>query len=73
LERTVKSLGFKWRKCQSKRNILIERADIVDWRSRYIVKIKEYRDEGHPIFYIDESWCACPDSEFESRTGKPLR
>jgi hypothetical protein len=39
-----------------KRKILMERADIVDCRSRYLVKIKEYRDKGHPIFYIDESW-----------------
>jgi hypothetical protein len=30
LERIVKSLGFIWRKCQSKRKILIERVDIVD-------------------------------------------
>jgi hypothetical protein len=44
LERIVKSLGFKWRKCQSKRKILIERADIVNWRSRYLVKVKAYRD-----------------------------
>jgi hypothetical protein len=56
LERIVKSLEFKWRKCQSKRKILIERADTVDWRSRYLVKIKEYREKGHPIFYFDESW-----------------
>jgi hypothetical protein len=56
LERTVKSLGSKRRTCQSKRKILIERADTVDWRSRYLVKIKEFRDKGHPIFYIDESW-----------------
>jgi hypothetical protein len=42
LERIVKSLGFKWRKCQSKRKIQIERADNVDWKSRYLVKIKEY-------------------------------
>jgi hypothetical protein len=32
LERVVKSLRYKWRKCQSKRKILVERADTVDWR-----------------------------------------
>jgi hypothetical protein len=32
-----------------------DRADIVDWRSRYLLKMK-YQDKGHPIFYIDESW-----------------
>jgi hypothetical protein len=30
-----------------------DRDDIVDWRSRYLVKIKKYWDTGHPIFYID--------------------
>jgi hypothetical protein len=28
----------------------------VGWRSRYLVKIKEHRDKGCPIFYTDESW-----------------
>jgi hypothetical protein len=42
LDRIVKSLGFNWRKCRSKRKVLIERAGIVDWRSRYLVKTKEY-------------------------------
>jgi hypothetical protein len=56
LQRAVKSLGYKWRKCQSKRKILVERADVVDWRSRYLVKIKEYRNKGLPIFYTGESW-----------------
>jgi hypothetical protein len=35
-----------------------DRADIIDWRSRYRVKIKEYRDKGHSVFYIDESWAS---------------
>jgi hypothetical protein len=56
LKRIVENLGFKWRKCQSKRTILIETANFVDWRSRYLVKIKEYRDKGHPIFYTDDLW-----------------
>jgi hypothetical protein len=56
LERVVKSLGYKRRRCQSQRKILMERADIVDWRSRYLLKIKEYWDKGCPVFYTDELW-----------------
>jgi hypothetical protein len=52
-------MGFKWRKCQSKRKLLIERADIVAWRSIYLVKMKQYQEEGCPILYLDES---CVDS-----------
>jgi hypothetical protein len=55
LGRVVKRMGFKWRKCQSKRKLLIERADIVAWRSKYLVKKKQYREEGRPVMYV-ESW-----------------
>jgi hypothetical protein len=34
------------------------RADIIDWRSRYLVKIKEYQDKGHPIFYMNHGLIA---------------
>jgi hypothetical protein len=54
LESAIKSLGYKWRKRQSKRRILLERADIVDRRSRYVVKIKACRDKGRPI--IRKCW-----------------
>jgi hypothetical protein len=51
LESAVKNLGYKWRKCQPKRKILVGRADTDDWRSRYLVKIKECQDKGYQIFY----------------------
>jgi hypothetical protein len=56
LGRVVKRMGFKWRKCQSKRKLLIERADIVAWRSKYLVKMRQYREEGRPVLCVDESW-----------------
>jgi hypothetical protein len=56
LERVVKSLGYKWRKCQSERTFLVETTDTVDRRSRYLTEIREYQNKGHPIFYTDESW-----------------
>jgi hypothetical protein len=40
LERVVKGLGYKWGKYQLKRKILVERADIVDWRPKYLLKIR---------------------------------
>jgi len=50
--RNTKSVGIMWRKCQLKRKILVERADIVSWKSRYLNEVQEYRDNGHLIFYI---------------------
>lgn len=56
LNRVVKSMGFRWRKCQSKRKILVERPDIIDWRANYLRKMKKYREEGREIVYVDETW-----------------
>ena len=36
--------------------VLIENAYIVNWRKNYIQTIKEYKLQGRPIFYLDESW-----------------
>jgi hypothetical protein len=57
LRRVIKSMGFRWRRCQSKRKILIERQDIVNWRSKYLVKMKQYREEGRSVVYIEPVHC----------------
>ena len=31
---------------------MYERADIVDWRARYLRKIRQYQTENKPILYI---------------------
>jgi len=41
----MKSVGIIWRKCQLKRKILVGRADIVIWRSRYLKEVQEYQDD----------------------------
>ena len=54
--RNTKSVGIMWRKCQLKRKILVYRADIVTWRSRYVKEVQEYRDNGHLVFYMHKTW-----------------
>jgi hypothetical protein len=54
--RNLKSVGIIWRKCQLKRKILVERADIVTWRSRYLKEIQECQDNGHLMFYMHQTW-----------------
>ncbi len=49
-------MGYIWKKVQNKRVVLLERADIVDWRSRYLVQMKHFREEGRELFYLDETW-----------------
>jgi len=34
-----------------KRKILVERADIVTWKSRYLKEVQKYWDNGHLMFY----------------------
>lgn len=58
LRRTLKSLGFVWRKVDDEdgRTFLLERFGQVWRRSRFIVAKKYAREVGREIFYVDESW-----------------
>ena len=38
------------------RKILVERADIVTWWSRYLKEVQEYWDIGHLTFYMHKTW-----------------
>jgi hypothetical protein len=51
----IKIMGFKWRKCQSECKILIERADSAEWRSKYLMTMKQYQEVGC-LVYVDELW-----------------
>jgi hypothetical protein len=47
-------MGFQWKKCSSKRKIVIERPDVVNWRCNYLQNIKKYREMDENFFCIDE-------------------
>jgi hypothetical protein len=49
-------MGFRWKKCGTKRRILIAIADTVYWRCGYLQSLKKFREEGREIFYLDEMW-----------------
>jgi len=54
--RNTKNIGIMWRICQLKRKILVRRAGIITWRSRYLKEVQEYWDNGHLIFYTHKTW-----------------
>jgi len=54
--RNTKNVGIMWRKCQLKRKSLVGRADIVTWRSRYLMEVQVYGDNGHLMFYTHRTW-----------------
>lgn len=53
LHRILHSIGFKYKRCQSKRKLLMERYDITAWRSRYLERIRRNRNvEKKPVVPI---------------------
>lgn len=56
LRKLVKQLGFRWKRCQSYRKVLIERFNIVDLRCEYLRRIEKYRQQGLNLVYLDETW-----------------
>lgn len=56
LRQIIKDLGFKWRRTENNRKVLIETTNIRLKRIEYLQKIKKYRQEGRAIIYTDESY-----------------
>ncbi|XP_049865311.1 uncharacterized protein LOC126378115 [Pectinophora gossypiella] len=56
LRGVLKELGYRYKKCESKRKVLIERHDIVVWRAKYLRIMKHLRATGKPVVYIDETY-----------------
>ncbi|KAE9525310.1 hypothetical protein AGLY_014378 [Aphis glycines] len=60
-------LKFGCVKMKKNRNkALLEREDIITWRRNYLEKIRYYRAENRPIYYLDETWINV--GETQSRT-----
>lgn len=58
LRKIVHKLGFSYKKNKSKRKVLMERYDIVAWRSRFLRELDNNRksDNPRPIVYLDETY-----------------
>ncbi|XP_049701004.2 uncharacterized protein LOC126055535 [Helicoverpa armigera] len=73
LWRIIKGMGFYFKKCKSKRKVLMETYDIVAWRHRYLEELRNNRlGTQRPVVYLDETYihatyCAgkCWQSETE--------
>lgn len=49
-------MGYKWKKIGNNRTSLQERHEIQLWRFKFMKKINQYRSEGRPIVYTDETY-----------------
>ncbi|CAH2094192.1 unnamed protein product [Euphydryas editha] len=56
LRQLLLKLGYKWPKTENNRKVLTERHDIQMWRLKYKKKMSQYRSQGRPIVYTDESY-----------------
>lgn len=58
LRKQLHKIGFSFKKCIDKRKFLLERSDIVVWRSQYLRRLKENDtlENPRPITYLDETY-----------------
>lgn len=61
----LKDLQFEYVK-RNRNSALLEREDLILWRRNYVLKIRHYRAQNRPIYYLDETWVNA--GETHSRT-----
>jgi len=61
----LKDLQFEYLK-KNRNSALLEREDLITWRRSFLTKIKYYRAQNRPIYYLDETWVNA--GETHSRT-----
>lgn len=54
--RILKRIGFRWKKTRTNKKVLMESPEISYKRFVFLKKIDQYRKEGRPIVYTDESY-----------------
>ncbi|XP_008178574.1 uncharacterized protein LOC103307901 [Acyrthosiphon pisum] len=60
LHRLLKSMDFVYTK-RGRNSALLDSNELILWRRRYLRNIKKYREEGRPIYYLDETWVNAGD------------
>lgn len=70
LYKLIRDLDFRYCK-RSRNSALTEKNEIVVWRRRYLRTIREYREQGRHIYYLDETWVnagECPNKVWVDST-----
>jgi len=53
--KAMKDLQFEYVK-KNPNSAFLEREDLITWRRSYLDKIRHYRAQNRPIYYLDETW-----------------
>ncbi|XP_060878094.1 uncharacterized protein LOC132950594 [Metopolophium dirhodum] len=57
----LKDLQFEFVK-KNRNSALLEREDLISWRRGYLYKIRSYRVQNRPIYYLDETWVSAGET-----------
>ena len=52
----MRAMGFHYKRTQGKMKVMMERPDIVVWRHEFLRNFREYRKQGRPFAWLDETW-----------------
>lgn len=52
----LRKLGFRWRRTEDNRRLLVEKSEIRAKRVEFLRKLKKYKEEGRNIVYCDETY-----------------
>lgn len=52
----IRKMGFRWKKTQDNRKVLIEKTDIRAKRVEFLRKLQQYKKENRNIVYCDETY-----------------
>ncbi|KAE9522898.1 hypothetical protein AGLY_016709 [Aphis glycines] len=66
----LKELKFRYVK-RGRNSALTEKTELILWRRRYLRSIRNYREEGRHVYYLDETWVNagdCPNYEWQDTT-----
>ncbi|XP_050299213.1 uncharacterized protein LOC126738106 [Anthonomus grandis grandis] len=56
LHKEMHKIGFRWKKCRSNQRVLMEQQPIRLLRIEFLKKMRQYREEGRNIVYMDETY-----------------
>uniref|UniRef100_A0A6P7GGG4 Uncharacterized protein LOC114337827 n=1 Tax=Diabrotica virgifera virgifera TaxID=50390 RepID=A0A6P7GGG4_DIAVI len=72
LSRFLNHIGFRYKKI-NKRSSIMDSPRLIKWRNEYLDAISKFRDEGRPIFYLDETWFDTHDTAQKGWTDDSIK
>lgn len=72
LRKALKDMGYKWKKTQDNRTVLIEKPAILSLRYKFYERKHELQENGYSFVFIDETWIDTANSQKRCWQGPGL-